>query len=384
MKLGILTFHSQLNYGGVLQAFALQEALRNMGHDVCIIDRWLTPNNFYLVGDSKEKKRCRRKSWKRLGLLSYSRRRERTVRFLQDALRLSPFHFFNWKEVSAADLSVDGLVVGSDQVWHGGDWGDPYPYLLEGAPNLPAISYAASFGMQKLPEDLVENYRAGFARFRAISCREAEGVKLVEQEGFTATHVVDPTLLLDREHWHDFAKVKSGRRLICYFLKENILDALPHLTEFAKKMKCTVHLYVDRFELPPPKKKTFKQWWRLNILRTFGRIKLELAAGPKEFVDAHASATWVLTDSFHSVMFSSIFDKNVRVIRPSTEVRKRMFARIEEFADTCVEGNIIADSLKDALTSFAQEDTVTFNHSAIADQRNHSRAWLERALEQLK
>lgn len=45
MKIGILTLHSQLNYGGVLQAFASQEALRRLGHDVSVIDRWLNPDN---------------------------------------------------------------------------------------------------------------------------------------------------------------------------------------------------------------------------------------------------------------------------------------------------------------------------------------------------
>lgn len=171
--------------------------------------------------------------------------------------------------------------------------------------------------------------------------------------------------------------------MVCYFLTENVLEALPHLTEFAKKMNCTVHLYVDRFELPPPEKKTFKQWRRLNILRTFGRIKFELAAGPKDFVNAHASATWVLTDSFHSVMFSSIFDKNVRVIRPSTPSRKIMFARIEEFASKFIEGNIIADSLDDALKSFCQNEPIAFKYGAISKVRKASLTWLENALNAL-
>ena len=45
MKIGILTLHSQINYGGVLQAYAMQNTLKDMGHDAVIIDCWLTPNN---------------------------------------------------------------------------------------------------------------------------------------------------------------------------------------------------------------------------------------------------------------------------------------------------------------------------------------------------
>ena len=50
MKIGILTLHSQINYGGVLQAYAMQNALKDMGHDTVIIDHWLTPDNQHLKG----------------------------------------------------------------------------------------------------------------------------------------------------------------------------------------------------------------------------------------------------------------------------------------------------------------------------------------------
>lgn len=386
MKLGILTFHSQLNYGGVLQAFALQEALRDMGHEAIVIDRWLTPNNRHLEGDFTSRSfKGKIAFWvhffARVGVSSYKRRSWRTKHFLKTALQLSKPSFYDWKEVSRGNFDVDGFVVGSDQVWHCGDWGDPRPYLLEGAPEIPAISYAASFGMRAIPEEMKDVYRAGFARFSAISCREAEGVKLVEQEGFTATHVVDPTLLLNRNRWMEFSPVKTKRKLVCYFLQEDFVAALPKLKRFAKKMNCSVHLYVNSPGIPFPKSLgTFKRWLALNLARTFGRVKFEISAGPKEFVDAYASAQWVITDSFHSVMFSSIFDKNVRAIYPSSENRKAMFARIEEFATTCVEGNMIAASLDDALNSFSKNEIVTFKREKIEALREHSLAWLEQAL----
>lgn len=389
MKLGILTFHSQLNYGGVLQAFALQEALRENGYESTVIDRWLTPENRHLeLGfldfSIKGKVRFLLDLIVRVGQFSYLKRRLRTKRFLRANLRLSKPSFFDWNEVPRAAFDADAFIVGSDQVWHCGDWGNPRPYLLEGAPDIPAISYAASFGMRSIPEGMRGGYRAGFARFSAISCREAEGVKLVEQEGFSATHVVDPTLLLNRDQWYAFSKVKTDRKLVCYLLQEDIPAVLPKLDCFAKEMKCTVRLYVNHLALPFPKNvPAFKRWIALNWMRTFGRVKLELAAGPKEFTDAHASAKWVLTDSFHSVMFSSIFDKNVRVIRPSSEMRKAMFARIEEFAAECVEGEMIADSLDDALSSFAKGEAVTFTREKIEALRARSLAWLENALANL-
>ena len=50
MKIGILTFHSQLNYGGVLQCWALKKALEDMGHEAVVIDRWIDPKNARLNG----------------------------------------------------------------------------------------------------------------------------------------------------------------------------------------------------------------------------------------------------------------------------------------------------------------------------------------------
>ena len=38
MKIGILTFHRAINYGAVLQCYALYTTLQSMGHDVEIID----------------------------------------------------------------------------------------------------------------------------------------------------------------------------------------------------------------------------------------------------------------------------------------------------------------------------------------------------------
>ena len=159
MKLGILTFHSQLNYGGVLQCWALKTALEGMGHEVVVVDRWVTPDNRMLDGPFGH---AGFKGWCMIALKSLlgcgtgkqALRHWRTRRFMK-LLNLTSFHFYDWAEVEQANSQtierLDSLVVGSDQVWHGGDWGDPRPYLLEGAPQVHAIAYAASFGIKAMP-----------------------------------------------------------------------------------------------------------------------------------------------------------------------------------------------------------------------------------------
>jgi len=369
MKIGILTFHSQLNYGGVLQCWALVQALKDMGHDVVVIDRWLDPDNGKLVGPFG---RANFRTWIGIikGLIVYRSTRHwllrhaRTIRFVK-SLGLSACHFYAWKD-APKDLGVDLLVVGSDQVWHSGDWGypDARPYLLEGAPRLKAIAYAASFGMKELPAGI--NYADGFRRFSAISVREKEGIGFVKGLGFDATHVVDPTLLLSREGWKRLGVwKKKSKRLVCYFLSQSVETVLQELCSWAERECGTVEILSDDFyNLEPPSK----------------RVKLCDGYGPKEFVRAFAEAEMCITDSFHAVMFSSIYNCNVRFLKPDTEVRKMMFARIEEFAKNCIDGGLVCDSVASALESLSGDSRVSFNCSAIDGMRGVSVEWLRKAL----
>lgn len=383
MRVGILTFHAQLNYGGVLQCWALKEALKRMGHTVVVVDRWLNETNSclkapFVVWSVRQWVGCivrgvaGCRTWDRIV------RYLRTMRFVR-RLGLTPYHFCEWQD-APKDLGVDCLVVGSDQVWHGGDWGQPEPYLLFDAPPVRAISYAASFGMRALPE--THDYATGFRRFEAISVREAEGVELVRQTGYAGdvAHVVDPTLLLPREAWWRLAKRKCRpRRLVCYFLSEDIPSAVRTLEPWAKQTGWRVEILCDGYS------KAFPRSVRSLVARVGemvkpSRVRISLAAGPREFVRAFSRAEACVTDSFHAVMFSSIYDCNVRFLRPTHPQRKQMFTRIEGFAQTAVEGEMIADTLASALDPIARGTRITFRRDVIDSWRNASWRWLEAAL----
>lgn len=384
MRVGILTFHSQVNYGGVLQAFALQTALKRMGHEAVIVDRWLRARNAASRGFRGWV------GWLVRGLLGGGQfgravRHWRTMRFVRERLRLTPYHFVTWEEMAGRELGVDCLVVGSDQVWHGGDWGDPRPYLLEGAPAVRAIAYAASFGMRQLPEALLGAYREGFARFSAIGVRESEGVGLVASAGAHATHVVDPTQLLEAASWREALALRGagGRpRLVCYFLSESELAALPALEAFARERRCAVEVFVDKLRLTASKSPARRVWGRLGwwAHRVASPVRLRLAAGPREFVEAFSSATWVLSDSFHALMFASIFGADVRILRPKDASRRAMFGRIEEFAGRAVKGPALSANVQEALASFARGEPCAYDEAFLRERREASRAWLAEAL----
>ena len=432
MSIGILTFHSQLNYGGVLQAWALQQALvwllekerRGGLGDVQVIDRWMDPWNKTLRGDSVF---YHWRDWFKyvfrlmllLGDWSPNLRCSRTVRFIARRLNLTPYHFYKWEEVGESVKgysSFDVVVVGSDQVWHAGKWGDPRPYLLEGLNPSEycsrAVAYAASFGFTELQTGQLETaaelglgnrtellptgetlgmiYRRGLARFSAISCREAEGVRVAERFGVSgAVHVVDPTLLAPQEIWEEFRPRWSHcrPRLFVYLLGMSVESAIPRLAEFSKESGWGVDVFLNGppsnlwYSPLPCSLKRLKTWWKALRFRHGERVRLRADAGPEEFLRAIAAADGVVSNSFHALMFSIIYRRNVRILRPKDEARRAMFARIAEFADHAC-GPLLVDGLEEALRSLRDESAPVFDEDWLEQRREFSRNWLRQAIKE--
>ena len=415
LNIGILSFHAQQNYGGVLQAFALQEVLRHTGQvlNVKVVDRWLSAGNRALVGDTNglwRRLRLRFRGLLRLGDAAPLCRRLRTRHFVETRLLLSDDHFQDWDEFRIRQLvSPDLLIVGSDQVWHAGKWGDPRVYLLHHAPAMRAIAYAASFGMTGANlravegvttlgewtgfarlasgETLGDIYRQGLAKFEAISCREAEGVAICAIYGREAVHVVDPVLLAGAEFWR--AQVRwnraKSRQIFCYVIGEEALTVRTPLADVCRENKMSAEIFLDGVPSwwwgPMPKNvRTLKEWWRALRRRRCDRARMRLDAGPQEFLDSIAAADWVVTDSFHALMFAIVFKRNVRVLRPRSESRRQMFARIEEFAAHAT-GPLIADDLDAALSSFRRGEMVAFDEPWLEARRRFSADWLTAQIE---
>ena len=394
MKIGILTFHSQLNYGGVLQCWALQTALEQMGHEVVVIDRWLSKTNRALECGYNQ---FNLKPWVKLlvgtilgtGEFGMWVRHLRTKQFLSKYLKRTRYHFCNWGEAPNS-LGVDRLVVGSDQIWHSGEWGDPGVYLLEGRQRYASfprtIAYAASFGMMSIPDQMAERYSNGFNRFAAISCREHEGVALCAKLGFNALHVADPTLLICAQEWYkliDVTHMKSkGRVLFCYLIGIDVQEFIPVLSDFAEEKGCEVRVMVKedfRRGIPFNFKRLRANMLGANI-KKYKNVSICYTHGPKEFVQEIATATWFVTDSFHGLMFSAIFNKNVRIIEPQNRDRENMFSRIREFVETYSEGSVLAKNLNIALESLSTGEEVRFDSAGIERKRQESMQWLREAL----
>lgn len=389
MKIGILTFHSQINYGGVLQCLALQRALEDLGHDVKVIDLWMHPHCVGLDGVFSRGLGFKRRLkmivqsilWPRMAARQLRHRRTRL--FVDRYLHLTDYHFLEWKD-APRDLGVDLIVVGSDQVWHCGDFGDPRPYLLEGAPKVRAIAYAASFGIRAYPDGMLGFFREGFKRFAAISVRESSAVKLVEEVGAKATHVVDPTLLVNPQFWQELQPRETmrsadiPRRIVCYFIRQDVEDAMPALERFGRQNDCRFDIITT--QLKPHVGTKTKLWnYCMSLLGAYPHVHIRTAVGPAEFLELFANADASITDSFHALMFSSIYDLNCRVLRPQGEYLRGMFARLEEFAGQ-TNGVLISPDVDSALSSFARQERTQYCQEKIEAWRAESVAWLQGAL----
>jgi hypothetical protein len=395
MRIGILTLHDSPNYGAVLQAYAMRAYLTGLGHEAFVIDRRRDPGNVQLRTPPAERDSVRLfglfKVDARNGASEYARRCARTLSFERDRIGMSPYHFHTWKD-APRELGLDLVLVGSDQVWNANNL-DPADYLLKDVPgHPPGIAYAASIGMPELPADRVGEFRAGFARFAAIGVREREAAEMVRALGFTAEHVVDPVLLAGREVWKGLmaddtahAPVDGTPRTFAYFLAEDVEGMLPELADFAAKTGRRIGLFVDWYARRAPhgiggwmKNGKFWKKWRER------GVDFRLDAGPEEFVRSITAAEAVISNSYHALMFSLVFGREVRIVLPTHPVRRKMNARLREFEGVLTEGPLIADTLSAALASLAAGERVTVRTDALSARVDAPRIWLANALEALE
>lgn len=206
MRIGILTQPLGHNYGGILQNFALQRVLVEMGHNVLTFD---------FSALFHEKRSLKRDT---LDICSYvfkhavfhpTRKYNRLpwqddLKFMKNFVRKNIPLFSCLKSPDEGKPKFDAYMVGSDQVWrpiyNGKALKWMYCDFLPEDSRLPLVAYAASFGVgewEYTPEQ-TEMARRNIRRFKAVSVREASGIKLCREHlGVEAVHVLDPTLLLN-------------------------------------------------------------------------------------------------------------------------------------------------------------------------------------------
>ena len=295
MKVGIMTFHTALNYGAVLQAYALNKTLIDKGVEAEIID-YSAPFNEKRFAPKKLSYFLNiRNLYSVLFCNSYQRHNKRIFDdFKNNCLRLSK-PIYNQKELGDVVNNYDVFIVGSDQVWNLActERDDSYFLPFVNA-NRKKNSYAASIGYAHFPESERAHYKALIEAFNKISVRETSAVKAIKEiTGRNVSLVLDPTLLLTKEKWRAlFSNVdcRKYKFLLLYLMSEDRV-----LIKFAKKLAKEKNLkiiYITQrfFKLP-------------------GVINQRDVSIP-QWLSLFHEAEIVVTNSFHGLAFSINFDKD--------------------------------------------------------------------------
>ncbi|MDU0808908.1 polysaccharide pyruvyl transferase family protein [Aquirufa regiilacus] len=291
MKIGILTFHRAHNYGAVLQAYALQEVLKELGHDVKFIDHI----NKEIMG-----------AYKIVNLRQF---------FIGKGLRFFPELYLLWYRYKRSvffnlfiksNLSIDSniafdslednydaIIVGSDQVWNYDLTGGFDEYYWANFKNkntkIKIVSYAASMEVPNMSEKEKSLIARLLNNFDSIGVREDSLKEHLQPLTSRNINVVaDPTLLTDINLWNKIAvrPLSSKPYLLLYQVRNNSKNEV-----LAKKVAEKLNLEIVYLSARIDTKNS-----------SFCR-----SASPSEYLGLFKYASFVLCSSFHGTVFSTLF-----------------------------------------------------------------------------
>ena len=187
MKIGILTQPLRTNYGGLLQAYALQIVLKRMGHEVVIVNRCYTDPTKSILSRILRVKNLiigRDVPCKDIKKISFAE--ENTQRFIEQRYSLTEAIYTTNGLVACLEKEkLNALVVGSDQVWRPRYSPNIFNYFLDftEGKDVKRYSYAASFGVDTWEYNQAETEKCSQLAqlFDGITVRESSAVKLCKE-----------------------------------------------------------------------------------------------------------------------------------------------------------------------------------------------------------
>ncbi len=281
-KIGVVTLQGNYNFGNRLQNYALLKVLKDMGFDAYnIID-----NNIILTFKNIIKKIIKGNQ------KGFDKNRQSNFKKFSNKMKEIKCLYYTNKCKMPRNIESEfyRFIVGSDQVWNF-DKKVVSKYMLDFTNTDKKISYAASFGKSQVDKKLYSDLERGLNDFNFISVREEEGKKIIEDiiKRRDIEVLIDPTMLLSISEWNKVAqkpKQYSGEKYILnYFLGDLSEEKKNEIDRIAIENNCDV----------------------INILDKNSKY---YDCGPSEFVFLIKNAFFVCTDSFHSAVFSFLYDKS--------------------------------------------------------------------------
>lgn len=322
-KVGIITlFHGNINYGAVLQAYALCRVIGKLGYDCEQID--------FVYGNRRPYKKLLIRVINFRRLVKYIKR-NREYQKNKEVLfcRREVFDTFKKKNIACSKIydryelvncidDYECFVVGSDQVWNP-DWLSPELLLSFVPATKTKISYAASIGKYMLSSSQKKIYENYLKSFNAVSVREKSAIPIIRElyDG-PIEKTLDPTLLLNKNDWEEICspRLVDEDYIFCYFLNGETTNK-KIVKNFASKRGYKI------VSIPHAYRYDYNDIGFADIDK--------VDASPGDFISLVRYATYVFTDSFHACVFSCIYQRQFWVFPRKDSVG--MDARIDDILD---------------------------------------------------
>lgn len=292
-KIGLITLYRD-NFGSILQAYASYSYIKSLGFQ-CDIIQYKYKSNFVeklkkvpkILYMSirykqyfKDKINAKKLYTKEMNLLSEG------TRSLMDQFVNTTFSIHYSESLEDINKNYDLFVAGSDQIWNGYD---PFKYLTFADRNK-RIALAPSFGTSSIKDYLKNDIKKALLGFDCISAREETGVRIVKElTGKDAIRLPDPTLILDKKAWKQFAidGIKKSNYILIHFLNKPNQRAIKTINNYIQNNNVEAICICNKYE-------------ELSLIKNQKFIDIN----PKDYVSLINYADFVFTDSFHSTLFS--------------------------------------------------------------------------------
>ncbi len=294
MNIGIITFQRSCSYGAFLQCFALQEALRRMGHTATVID--------YQPKHRSERVRfplSRKPPFFPPKNLLICAKQYVFRSAIEKHLNLTRQKFTTYNQLELTTWNFDAVVCGSDQIWNASHTGGKYDpaYFGEFLPTgIRRISYAASLGDNQIPFEQAPAFKELIDRMDQVSVREEDGAREVERvTGCSCRVVPDPTILY-QTFGHlikEDASLKLSPYIFSYQMQQSNLYR-------AALYKAQQGLTYPIFHLGGAKHDF--------AARNFSVIT------PYKWLSLIQNAAHVVTNSFHGAVFALLFNRPLTLV----------------------------------------------------------------------
>ena len=340
MKIVIATFCLGYNYGAMLQSYATVKVLESLGHQALLLNQhqpWsFGLNERYWRNYISLSPQIMFYKWAKL---LHQRTLRKCFKPMWKCFPLTKYYGTDINAIMADPPQCDCLLTGSDQTWNtSADWCNYAVYFLPfHSTKIKRISYAPSLGGTRFKEKDIPWIIQQLKSYSSVSVREKQDVEYLKSIGIdNVQQMPDPTLITDKAIYEEFIRHESHHSYdaVLYILGNkdvkinNKLKQL--LNESDIKLSNTLNI-------------------KLQDYKCKGAINKTITV--QEWVDAIANTKIVITNSFHAVVFSLIFNKPF------------VYIKFPEYADS--KNNRVRTLLEDSEQSFRMVDIDSINNLGL-------------------